>query len=99
MSPSINKGIRILREKGKRRPAKKLDSVNSRSSWYRLSAMDWRSKLGSITYFYDNDRGAWSSPNYFTHQEFANRITIVVLSAGTFGTGLGQIIGIVAQHV
>jgi hypothetical protein len=80
-----------LREKRTGYTVKKLDLTFRRISGYCVSAMDRADKYSPITYFYSN---VWSSrigPYYITYQELTNRLAIIFVSAGIFGTGVGQI--------
>jgi hypothetical protein len=82
-----------LRAKSKRVKNNKLDSFIGWLGWYRLSAMDRRSKLVLTFYIYDDDRRTWYRPNYLTYTQLAHYLAIIGISASAFGFGVGQFIG------
>lgn len=81
-----------MSENKRRREVKELDSSNSWIGRYWLSAMDRRSQLDFATYFYHYDGRSWRYDTYITYKEYAHRITIIIVSAAVFGTGVGQLI-------
>jgi hypothetical protein len=80
-----------LREKGTGQSVKKLDFTLRGISRYCLSAVYWTDKYSAITYFYSDVGSSRIGPYYITYQELTNRIAIIFVSAGVFGTGVGQI--------
>lgn len=81
--------------RGKREGRHQTQKLGFAYSWigrYRLSAMDWRSKLGSVVDIYINGRSSGSSRNYISDKEFTHTVTIIVLSSAAFGEGIGQCI-------
>jgi hypothetical protein len=81
-----------LSENKRGRKVKKLDSISSWFSRHWLSAMDRRSKLDFTSYIYYYDGRSWRYDTFITYQEFAHRVTIVFISAGIFGAGVGQLL-------
>ena len=81
-----------MREKERRLQAKELDIVDSRSPRHRIPAVHWTSKLGSITYLQFNDGKSYGSEYYITVEELAHALTIIFVSAGGFGIGIGQLL-------
>lgn len=77
-----------LSELGKQ--IKKLDIAIGWFSRNGISTVNTQRESRSPTSFYGYDRCTRSCQYYFTYKEFADRIAIIFISAGTFGAGLGQ---------
>jgi hypothetical protein len=69
---------------------KKLDPATLRTGRHRIRTVHWKSKLDPITYFHNYDRCSGTRKYYITIKELAHSYTIIFVSAGAFGTGIGQ---------
>lgn len=81
-----------MREKEGRHQAPKLGITYRRTYRNWISAIHRASKLDSITYIQFHDRGAWSSEYYITTKELTHSFAVILVSAGAFGIGLGELI-------
>lgn len=77
---------------GHRRQEEKLDSIYLRTVRYWLSAIYEQCKLDPVTYLHVNDRLAYGGYNYITDKELAHSLTLILLSAGGAGIGIGQLL-------
>jgi hypothetical protein len=80
-----------LREQRRRHQAKKLDSLIGWSIRDWLSAIYWRDKLGTSPYFYIYDGSPGSHQYNLSYKEFSYHITVILISGGIFGAGIGEI--------
>lgn len=76
----------------KKRFSQRMDIIVSWPSWYRLSNDNRQRKYSPIARMHSNDRRSRTSPCIITYSQFTYRITVVFLSAGLFGIGIGETI-------
>lgn len=81
-----------MREEKRRLQNQKLGFAYSGIIGYLLSAVHRKSKLAFITYLQFDDGGAGTGQYYISDKEFTHRIAIICVSAGGFGTGIGEIV-------
>lgn len=79
-------------ERKKGRQSQELASISGWSGGNRISTVHERNKLDSTTYFYTYDRGAWRSRVDFDIKELIHSSTIIIVSVGGFGIGVGLIL-------
>lgn len=83
-----------MREKERRHQAQELDSLIGRSIRYWLRTIYRRSRLEITSYFYFNDWDPRFGIPAITFKELTHRLTIIFISAGVTGIGIGQILAL-----
>lgn len=76
----------------KKRIGERMAALTRWPRWYRISAIDRQSKHRTANGVYHNDRPTNAGPLIFSYSQFANYLTVIFLSAGVSGIGIGEII-------
>lgn len=101
MSPLIVKSkfrrLDHVREQERRRKNKELDSIIRWPIRDWVSAIYWKSKLVLAAYFRFDDRSPWYCQNHYVIEKVSYHSILLVFSAGTIGTGLGQILTLLGR--
>lgn len=71
---------------------KKLGFISRWINRYCLSAMDWRYQYSFTAYLLSDDRSPRPGPHYLTYSQLAHRFTIILISTGACGIGIGQVV-------
>lgn len=73
------------------RSSKRMVALTRWPEWYYLPIGNRQRKHSSIASLYRHDRRTRTSPRSITYSQLTYRLTVVFLSAGISGIGIGQI--------